>query len=277
MRGKEEDRAMTKPATVRRGPTPEEIVAEQNRVAKAAKELREAAEMQTPEPPREFHAVPAVRPAGTEVAADSRTAAQAYVDDVAPATMAGQGIRYNSKDGKYTVSATGEVLGPDTDYIAIADETQAGFIRFRGEGIQPEKILGLIYDGFRLPSRESLGDNDPSQWSTGLSGRPEDPWQSQVNLVLQNVQTGELFTFSTTSQTGRRAVGNLLRHYNRMLRATPDDYPVVRLKSGGFNHKDTRVGWVHCPVFAVVGRTPRNAAATPDTSPAGDMDDQIPF
>ena len=54
-------------------------------------------------------------------------------------------------------------------------------------------------------------------------------------------------------------------------------YPVVRLKVGGFNHRDERVGWVEVPVFAVVGRQPKDSAAKPDTSPAGDMSDQIPF
>jgi hypothetical protein len=51
----------------------------------------------------------------------------------------------------------------------------------------------------------------------------------------------------------------------------------VRLKVGGFNHRDERVGWVEVPVFAVVGRQPKDSAAKPDTSPAGDMNDQIPF
>jgi hypothetical protein len=53
--------------------------------------------------------------------------------------------------------------------------------------------------------------------------------------------------------------------------------PVVRLKSGGFNHRDDRIGWVSVPVFAVVGRAPRDSAAKPDTSAAGDLNDQIPF
>jgi hypothetical protein len=40
-----------------------------------------------------------------------------------------------------------------------------------------------------------------------------------------------------------------------MQRTHPDQYPVVRLKIGGFQHKDDRVGWVKTPVIAVVGRT----------------------
>ena len=77
--------------------------------------------------------------------------------------------------------------------------------------------------------------------------------------------------------TGRRAVGNLLRHYDRMQRTHPDELPVVRLKVGGFQHRDERIGWVSTPVFAVVGRAPRDSAAKPDTSTRADMDDEIPF
>src|SRR5215471_17376786 len=94
---------------------------------------------------------------------------------------------------------------------------------------------------------------------------------------LQNTETAELFTFVTASATGRRAVGNLLHHYNRMLRTNANELPVVKLKVGGFNHKDERIGWVPTPVFAVVGRAPRDSAAKPDTSSGGDMSDAIPF
>jgi hypothetical protein len=72
-------------------------------------------------------------------------------------------------------------------------------------------------------------------------------------------------------------VGNLLRHYDRMQKTNPGEVPVVRLKAGGFNHRDDRIGWVPTPVFAVVGRAPRDSAAKPDTSAAADLNDQIPF
>ena len=129
---------------------------------------------------------------------------------------------------------------------------------------------------------KSLGDDDPAEWPDGLDNQPSDPWLHQQNLVLQQCDTKELFTYSTQSKTGRRAVGNLLRHYNRMRRSVSDDVPVVRLRVGGFQHRDDRIGWVPTPVFAVVGRAPRDEAARPelpppDTSAGGDMSDSIPF
>jgi hypothetical protein len=99
-----------------------------------------------------------------------------------------------------------------------------------------------------------------SKWQLGLDGKPADPWQHHVYLVLQRGDTGELFTYVTSSATGRRAIGNLLRHYDRMTRTNPDMFPVVRLKVGGFQHRDERVGWVATPVFAVVGRVTQRLA-----------------
>jgi hypothetical protein len=136
-------------------------------------------------------------------------------------------------------------------------------------------VMGLICDGFVVPERDDLPDNDKTQWPTDMSGEPDDPWKKQMNVVLQHADTRELFTFSTMTKTGRRAVDNLLRHYNRMLRTHPDELPVVRLKPGGY--QDKRYGWVATPTFTVVGRAPRDSAAKPDTSLKAELDDEIPF
>ena len=74
--------------------------------------------------------------------------------------------------------------------------------------------MGLHYDGFIMPPREELGDLDPRDWPAGLSGEPADPWQHQICLVLQDRESLELYTFATSSISGRRAVGNLLRAFD---------------------------------------------------------------
>jgi hypothetical protein len=220
----------------------------------------------------------AVVPAGSTAVAlpDTRTAHQQYLDEVAPSTIVGRMARF-SKDGKFVLPDTDEEISADDDYVAMCDEVLIGWVKFNEEGTPPDRIAGLLYDGWIMPPRESLGDNDRAQWPLGLSGQPEDPWLHQMMLVLQKPATQELFTFVTTSKTGRRAVGNLLRHYDRLMKSHPDTYPVVRLKVGGFNHRDERIGWVSTPTFAVVGRAPKASATIPDTSTRADFDDRIPF
>jgi hypothetical protein len=216
--------------------------------------------------------------AGTAVAVpDQRDNIQQYLDEVAPSGIVGRRIKFDGKDGRYITPDDDKPIPEDNEYVALCDQTVVGWVKFNGKGEPPDQIMGALYDGFVMPPRESVGDLDQSKWPLGLDGRPQDPQLHQIYLVLQNTVTMEMYTFATTTPTGRRAVGTLLRHYNRTRKAHPDDCPVVRLGVGGFNHPDERVGWVKTPVFVVVGRRPRDSSAVPDTSPGGDMNDKIGF
>jgi hypothetical protein len=214
--------------------------------------------------------------AATPAVPDNRTSVQQYLDEHVPVTLIGRVIRAD-KEHVFVTPDDGAPVPDDVDFIALVDQTMIGLIRFNGEGSPPDQLMGLLYDGFRMPQRNALGDLDSSKWEVGLDGKLQDPWRHFNYLVLQRGDTGEMFTYTTASVTGRRAVGNLLRHYDRLQKTHPDMYPVVCLKTGGFNHRDPRVGWVQVPVFAVVGRHPKDDAAKPDSSPAADMSDQIPF
>ena len=151
-----------------------------------------------------------------------------------------------------------------------ADQTLIGYMQFNGEGEPPDRRMGLLYDGYIMPPRATLGDTDVSQWEIGLDGKPADPWQHFIYLVLQRGDTGELFTYTTSSVTGRRAIGNLLRHYDRHAADASRHYPVVRLKISGSTISDERVGWVTRPVFAVVGQcAPRTARRHPQHIASG--------
>ena len=159
----------------------------------------------------------------------------------------------------------------------MVDQTLVGHTKFDPDGGPPERRMGLLYSGFVATPTDKLPDRDPAQWPLGLSGAPEDPWKNMIYLVLQRCSSNELYTFVTQSKTGRRAVGNLLRHYDRMRKVYPGEYPVVKLKTGGFQPRDQRLPWTHVPVFVVVGRAPADSAVKPDTSLGAQMEDSIPF
>jgi hypothetical protein len=254
-------------------PTPAEINAQQRRDAEAAQKQQAQAKPGTAVTPAAKSATQ------TAVAPDNRTSVQQYLDEVCPASIVGRRIKF-SKDGQSVTADDDEVVSDDVDFVALCDQTLVGRIKFNGEGKPPDYRMGLLYDGFIMPPRAALGDLNEAEWQIGLDGRPQEPWGHWMCLVLQNTDTAELFTFTTNTTTGRRAVGNLLRHYDRMRKTHPDTYPVVRLKTGGFNHRDERVGWVPVPVFAVVGRTSKDGAAAPSappTPPASRINDEIPL
>lgn len=260
--------AKPKATPPRTPPTPQQIMAEQKR--QAEKDYQAA---QARLPAKE----PKLPAKILTITVPDKTPAQSYLDEIAPASIVGRMIKFNIKENAFVTPDDDEKIADAINFTALCDQTLVGWIKFNGEGTAPDRAMGLLYDGFILPPRESLGDDDQAKWEIGLDGQPADPWQHQVYLVLQRPDTQELYTFVTSSKTGRRAVGTLLRHYDRLQKTHPDMYPVIRLKAGGFNHRDPRIGWVPAPVFAVVGRAQKDTATAPDTSLRADLNDELPL
>jgi hypothetical protein len=220
-----------------------------------AKEVREASASKAMAPVTPRASVPAV----------AETNKQYRERYLAPQSIAGTEIKF-SKGGEFVhKNNEAEKIGEDRRFIVLADQTIAGWIKFNGHGVVPDKQMGLYYsDDYRIPERQELGDLDQSRWELGPNGiDKQDPWGKQWMVVLQDEATSELSTFVTNTKTGHTAVSNLLRHYDRLILRKPNHYPVVKLVAGGFQHKDSRIGWVPTPVFCAVGSVPCDGAAKP--------------
>jgi hypothetical protein len=217
-------------------------------------------------------AVAPIKPAMPAVP-DSRTPQEKYLDEIAPSGIVGRLIKF-SKEGKFVFSDTDEQIDEKEDFVCLCDQTLVSWVRFN-DGEAPTRIGGLLYQGFSLPPRAQLGNENPGSWPIGLSGKPEDPWKQEQLLVLRRPATLELATFSTMSKTGRRAVGTLLKHYNRLRTDNPGAYPVVRLRPSGY--QDSRYGWVNTPSFVPVGVAAGLSADVPDTSLKAQLNDAIGF
>src|SRR6478609_5100131 len=79
------------------------------------------------------------------------------LDDVAPTTMVGRQIK-STKEYVFATADDGEPVSDDADYIALCDQTAVGMGRFYGEGNPPDFRMGILYDGFVMPERETLGE-----------------------------------------------------------------------------------------------------------------------
>jgi hypothetical protein len=106
-------------------------------------------------------------------------------------------------------------------------------------------------EGSPLPPRSELGDHDPSKWEIGPNGQPKDPWQLTRYTYLTDLQTGESFTFPTTSWGGSEAVRQLAVHVEMMRRDAPDALPVIAL--GITVKKSKKWGPVPAPLLEVKG------------------------
>jgi hypothetical protein len=213
----------------------------------------------------------ASRPAvGTAVAVpDNRTYLERWLDDVAPTQIAGRLMKFNHQKGTFFTDDNGEAVPENAEFIAICDETMGGWIRFN-PGYKPDRVMGLICQGFTPPKRSELSNPE-------LADTKDDPWQHHHMLPLQHKETRDLFTFSVVSKTGNSAIGNLLRIFGRKRRTDPHYLPVIRLRATGWQPAEPGAGYQYKPVLVDVGRADRNDAATPNVSTAAHLDDEIPF
>ena len=217
-------------------------------------------------------AEPAV-PAPTGPAYES---AAAYLNSAG--MNAGHPIRFDGKNGKFVDRDDDTTISPERDFVLIGDQAWIGRIKFGEDGEPPVHVGFLISDpGFRVPSREELGDTDPSLWPENKFGNgPEDPWKECIYVPLEDRATGELFTLQgTQSPTTINALKALLAAYQRRAKSDPNNYPVIRLKVGTYEHR--QFGTLPRPAFTIVGKAPKDSAAKPDTSISADMNDKIPF
>jgi hypothetical protein len=196
-----------------------------------------------------------------------------YVRELSGGANPGRKVKF-TKDGEFVTTDDGLPLPKCATYRFPGDETEISWIKFNGPGTPPERHGGLLYSDYRLPNRGDLGDDDESQWETGLGGKPQDPWQHQISLSFEACASGELFVFVTSSKTGHKACGRLLSAYDRMRASS--DVPLVQLVPSSFKHKDSRVGLVRVPSFVVVGRAPRDSVTTGEPTTADLLNDELP-
>ena len=152
--------------------------------------------------------------------------------------------------GEYLVGRDGDVC-PEKELVAIMHGQLIGWIRWE-DNYPVEHVMGLLLEGYVLPDRETLGHNDKTQWEQQDSGKPRDPWQQGVYRPMISLNGEVIYTFTTTSDGGRRrAVAPLCKEYGAHMRQHPDELPVIGLEQDSYMHSDRSIGRVKHPLFPV--------------------------
>jgi hypothetical protein len=143
--------------------------------------------------------------------------------------------------GKYFIGDD-EVTGQER--IAHVPAAVYGFVKF-WDGKPVAQRIGRIADGFQLPDRDDLGDNDKKEWQRDSTGKEKDPWSKQYYVPMEDIDSGEITTFVTGSDGGEKALGKLFDAFARNVRngqwIADHQTPVRQLSTSRIRpHRDAR-------------------------------------
>jgi len=195
----------------------------------------------------------ATQNASTAVGAVTGNYFQDYGDQVSQKSIVGKLLKFSK--GDYLVGENNDEVEEGTQYVANMDELMVGWIKW-ADSKPEEQIMGRVSEGYQPPKRGSLGDEDKSRWETDEQGRERDPWQFSNYLILKTPGENDvdnLFTFTTSSRGGLNAIGELCKTYGKAMRQRPDEFPIIALKVGSYQHSNKAYGRIKFPIFEVVG------------------------
>lgn len=186
-----------------------------------------------------------------------------YDHDENPFISIGKAVSQNSIVGhllKFTKFgewvANDVKLKPGTEVIGVVNQISLGWQRWE-DNKPTDQFMGLVAEKFKPPGRDQLGDDDENLWEVDASsGRPRDPWQMTWMVIFTGVDDDEVYTYSTSSKGGIKAIGALSTAYGRQMAMHPGQLPIVALLSDSYDHPNKAYGEIKTPVLQITGWVP---------------------
>jgi len=211
----------------------------------------------------------------------------AYANAMAPRNIIGTLLRFSK--GDYLAGEEAAPVPTGTVMTANVGELLVGYVLW-ADNKPAEQIMFRVADGKAVPKRSDLGNTDQDQWEVDSRGERRDPWQFTNYLPLL-AESGELFTFTTSSRGGIGAIGELCRRYSQHRKHHPDVLPMIALNVDSYPHKIKEYGRIKFPLFTPAGWAPKatfdsalTAAgftvaedAPAETDNSDEMSDAVPF
>jgi hypothetical protein len=135
-------------------------------------------------------------------------------------------------------------------FVAMMPGLMVGWLKW-SDGHPVDNAMGLVSEGFTIAKRDTLGDNDKSQWEVDPNGRQKDPWARGNYLILVDAKSEEVYTFASGSKGGESAIGELCRAYGGHVKMYPTQVPVIEIGAGSYRNTTYRTD-VDVPTFKIV-------------------------
>lgn len=158
--------------------------------------------------------------------------------------------------GDWLIGQDEEDVPAGTKYVASMNNLLVGWVKW-ADNKPVEQVMGRIVDGYKPPSRDTLGDNDKDAWEVDTQGKPRDPWQFSNQVLLKPVgkkySTDVAVTFVTSSKGGIGAIGELCKAYGKEMRTHAEQNPIVELGVDSYVHSNKEFGRIKVPLITLTG------------------------
>jgi hypothetical protein len=181
-----------------------------------------------------------------------------------------------TKFGEWVHGRDRAKLAMGTTLAAYMNTLAAGWVRW-DDGQITDSQMGLVCDGFIPPKRDALGDLDETKWERFDNGEPKDPWQLSNNLVLADLETEALYTYSTSSKGGLSAIGELCKEHGKHVRQKPDDVPIIELDVDSYQHTNRAYGEIRVPKLKRIDWVPTDKLPSIDGASAAEKSSTPPL
>src|SRR5262245_11534513 len=144
------------------------------------------------------------------------------LDNLASAVKADASLKilqFKADKNQYLIGDNGIPLG--TKYYAHVLGWMKFWLKFVDKDLVDRKAYCVAH-GEVPPLREELDE-------VHKVGTKDDPWCRQYTLPLENVATGELVIFQTSTVYGREAVRDLMDEYIKRAKTHGEHQPIVEL------------------------------------------------
>jgi hypothetical protein len=123
-----------------------------------------------------------------------------------------------------------------------------GFVEWQDAKIAQQAWLGIAEAAKLKILRQTLGNLDPEFWpERDPRGRPRDPLHESARVPVVWVEKRKPMLFTTSSDTGTKAVKRLVRD---CIEGGRDGHvPITKLEISSFQHSNRSIGEIFFPVF----------------------------
>jgi hypothetical protein len=199
---------------------------------------------------------PSAKKTSTDVVTTGSNPWSDYGASVVTTTFVGKLLKFSK--GDYTAGKDDDEVAIGTHMVVNMLTLTTGWMKWV-DNRPTEQRMGLLVEGFQPPQRSELGDLDEEAWPLDDKGKAQDPWRFTNNIVMADAESGEVYTFTTASRGGLNAIGLLCKGYGECQHLHPEEWPLIELNVGSYQHSNRAYGRIKYPILDMIGWSPKDA------------------